>query len=120
VAAGDGSDGATVYFGLILAGLINGVDREEVLGRDWEPLLRLGRLHPLNPEIAGVAAGSFREKEPPHITGSGYVVRSLEAAQGAFHDAQDFRQAVLKAVKPGRRRLHDRGCLRAIGWGLLG
>jgi ADP-ribosylglycohydrolase len=29
------------------------------------------------------------------------VVRSLEAALWAFHDAQDFRQAVLKAVNLG-------------------
>ena len=36
--------------------------------------------HALHPEIAEVAAGSFREKEPPDIVGSGYAVKSLEAA----------------------------------------
>jgi ADP-ribosylglycohydrolase len=89
------------YFGLILAGLTNGIEREEVLARDWEPLRRLVQLHPLNAEIASVAAGSFREKKPPEISGSGYVVRSLEAALWAFHDSQDFRQAVLRAVNLG-------------------
>jgi ADP-ribosylglycohydrolase len=92
---------ACAYFGLILAGLINGVDREKVLSRDWEPLQKLLQLHPLDPELAGVAAGSFREKEPPKITGSGYVVRSLEAALWAFHNAEDFAEAVLKAVNLG-------------------
>jgi len=33
--------------------------------------------------------------------GSGYVVKSLEAALWAFHDAKDFRQAVLRAVNLG-------------------
>jgi len=34
----------------------------------------------LVPEIAEVAAGSFKQKNPSAIIGSGYVVRSLEAA----------------------------------------
>ena len=92
---------ACAYFGLILAGLINGGDRDEVLDPHWEPLLKLKQLHPLHHEVAQVAAGSFREKEPPDIVGSGYVVKSLEAALWAFHDATDFREAVLKAVNLG-------------------
>ena len=47
------------------------------------------------------AAGSFRQKQPPVIFGSGYVVKSLEAALWAFHDAKDFREAVLRAVNLG-------------------
>lgn len=92
---------ACAYLGLVLCGLIHGIDREEVLTRDWEPLLRLAELHPLHPEIAGVAAGSFRRKKPPEIVGSGYVVSSLEAALWAFHEATDFREAVLRAVNLG-------------------
>jgi len=56
---------------------------------------------PLHPEILEVAQGSFRSRKPPRIRGSGYVVRSLEAALWAFHDADDFRQAVLRAVNLG-------------------
>lgn len=48
-----------------------------------------------------MAAGSFRDKEPPEIVGSGYVVESLEAALWAFHDGRDFREAVLRAVNLG-------------------
>ncbi len=92
---------ACAYFGLILAGLINGLDRAEVLDPNWEPLCKLRQLHPLHPKIAQVAAGSFHEGKPPEIVGSGYVVKSLEAALWAFHDAGDFREAVLKAVNLG-------------------
>lgn len=92
---------ACAYFGLVLAGLIQGIDRHEVLARDWAPLRHLQSIAPLHPEILHVAQGSFREKQPPEIVGSGYVVKSLEAALWAFHDAQDFRQAVLRAVNLG-------------------
>ena len=92
---------ACAYFGLVLAGLINGVSRDEVLDPKWEHLAKLKRQITLHPELANVAAGSFREKAPPDVVGSGYVVKSLEAALWAFHDAKDFRGAVLKAVNLG-------------------
>lgn len=44
---------------------------------------------------------SFREKEPPAIQGSGWVVKSLEAALWAFQKADTFEEAVLKAVNLG-------------------
>jgi ADP-ribosylglycohydrolase len=89
------------YMGLLLCGLIHGLPREEVLSPDWEPLRRLKTAYALHPEIEEVASGSFRHKHPPEIVGSGYVVKSLEAALWAFHDAQDFREAVLRAVNLG-------------------
>ena len=79
---------ACVYMGLILAGLIHGYPREEVLGPSWPWLLRLREIHPLHPDVDEVATGNFRYKKPPEIVGSSYVVKSLEAALWAFHDAQ--------------------------------
>ncbi len=55
-------------------------------------------LHPL---IQEVAEGSFRHKQPPAIEGSGWVVKSLEAALWAFHAADSFEEAVLRAVNLG-------------------
>jgi len=92
---------ACAYLGLVLCGLIHGTDRDEVLAPNWGPVRQLRELHALHPEIGEVAAGSFREKSPPEIVGSGYVVKSLEAALWAFHDAKDFRQAILRAVNLG-------------------
>ncbi len=92
---------ACAYLGLVLCGLIHGIERDVVLSTNWGPLQQLKELHALHPEIAEVAAGSFREKEPPEIVGAGYVVKSLEAALWAFHDAKDFRQAVLRSVNLG-------------------
>lgn len=92
---------ACAYFGLLLAALIRGEDRQDVLDPAWPPLAELRKSHPLHPEIDAVAAGNFRGKQPPEIVGSGYVVESLEAALWAFHDAKDFREAVLRAVNLG-------------------
>ena len=89
------------YMALVLAGLMHGLDREEVLAADWAPLRELKEIELFHPEIETVAAGSFRQLNPPEIKGSGYVVKSLEAALWAFHNAVDFREAVLKAVNLG-------------------
>lgn len=89
------------YLGLVLSGLIHKVPREEVLSPDWPLLARVRKAYPLHAEVEEVAAGSFRRLKPPQIVGSGYVVKSLEAALWAFCDASDFRQAVLRAVNLG-------------------
>jgi ADP-ribosylglycohydrolase len=89
------------YFGILLAGLAHGLPRGEVLHPDWKPVEQLRELYPLHPEIDEVARGSFHRLRPPEVVGSGYVVKSLEAALWAFHDAADFREAVLRAVNLG-------------------
>jgi ADP-ribosylglycohydrolase len=89
------------YLAVVLAGLIHGAAREEVLAPDWPALRALRRVQPLHPEVDAVAQGSYRLRQPPEIRGSGYVVHSLEAALWAFSDAQDFAEAVLRAVNLG-------------------
>ncbi len=89
------------YLATLLAALIQGEDREQVLSPKWEPLQRLNDIKPLHPLILEIAQGSFRQKQPPAIQGSGWVVQSLEASLWAFHAAQSFDEAVLKAVNLG-------------------
>lgn len=89
------------YMALVLAGLLHGIDRDEVLAPDWQPLVHLTKLAPLHPAVAEVAAGSFRHKQPPEIKGSGWVVQSLEASLWAFHQADSFEEAVLQAANLG-------------------
>ncbi|MGI8980060.1 MAG: ADP-ribosylglycohydrolase family protein [Pirellulaceae bacterium] len=89
------------YLGLVLAGLVEGVDKKDVLSPAWPMLEELRSHTPLHPDIDEVAAGSFRTRQPPQIAGSGYVVRSLEAALWAFQQTDDFQSAVLRAVNLG-------------------
>jgi ADP-ribosyl-[dinitrogen reductase] hydrolase len=89
------------YLTVVLCGLIHGIDRDQLLAADWEPLRLVCDLEALHPEIDRVARGSFRKRQPPEIRGSGYVVESLEAALWAFHGAHNFGEAVLRAVNLG-------------------
>jgi ADP-ribosylglycohydrolase len=89
------------YLAIILAALIHGEDREDVLSPDWKQLTDLVSFKPLHPLIQEVAHGSFRQKQPPAIRGSGWVVQSLEASLWAFHAAENFEGAVLRAVNLG-------------------
>ena len=66
--------------------------------------LPAGQWHELGPwhgEIEDVADGSFRRREPPAIQGTGYVVKSIEAALWAFHRSTSFEQGALMAVNLG-------------------
>ena len=46
-------------------------------------------------------AGSFKEKQPPAIKGTGYVVNSLEAALWAFYNTDNFKDGCVMAVNLG-------------------
>lgn len=88
------------YMAVVLAALIQGEDRGNVLSPDWVHLEAIHKVEPLEPKVLAVARGSYRSKAAK-IEGSGWVVQSLEAALWAFHDAKDFSEAVLKAVNLG-------------------
>ncbi len=90
------------YMGGLLVALLNGVPKETVLAPGFHPVLGTWPDGGLGPEIAAIAAGSFKTKEPPAIRGSGYVVESLEAALWAFHRATTFKDGALLAVNLGR------------------
>jgi ADP-ribosyl-[dinitrogen reductase] hydrolase len=89
------------YFAGLLIGALGGVDKDTLLSPRYCPVKGYWDEHPLHPEIAAVADGSFLEKDPPQIRGTGYVVQSLEAALWAFARASSFQEAILMAVNLG-------------------
>ena len=89
------------YFGALLAGAVSGAGKDELLAARYAPQHGYWERHPLCSEISDVAVGSFKRKEPPEIKGSGYVVKSLEAALWAFHKSGSFREGALLAVNLG-------------------
>lgn len=81
--------------GAMTAALIGGADASDVFTPDfWD-------LGPLHPRIEQVARGSWREKEPPGIRGTGYCVDALEAALWAVGGARTFADAVRRAANLG-------------------
>ena len=89
------------YFAGLIIGALQGKSKAELLEAVYAPLPGLWESSPLTADIAAVAAGLFRAKEPPEIRGTGYVVQSVEAALWAFHRSTDFRSGCLLAVNLG-------------------
>ena len=89
------------YFASLLVGAMRGVPKEQLLSPRYEVVPGLWDEAPLVATIDEVATGSFEEKEPPEIRGTGHVVRTLEAALWAFDRTDDFRRGALKAVNLG-------------------
>ncbi|CAN5225762.1 hypothetical protein BH11PLA2_BH11PLA2_50180 [soil metagenome] len=53
------------------------------------------------PKVQAIAAGEYRSKNEAEIRGSGYVIKSLEAAAWCFLTTNTFHEAILKAVNLG-------------------
>jgi ADP-ribosylglycohydrolase len=92
---------ACQYLAGLLWGAINGVSKDELLSPLYSPVPGFWERNPLHPAIREVAEGSFWQRDPPYIKGTGYVVESLEAALWAFAKGSDFRESVLLAVNLG-------------------
>lgn len=93
-------DGCRYFAGLII-GALDGAAKDELLGDRYSPVAGCWDAHPLAPDIDEVACGSFRQRQPPQIQGTGYVVRSLEAALWAFHTTNSFADGCLAAANLG-------------------
>jgi len=89
------------YFGGLIAGALSGTTKEELISDCYAPIPGYWKENTLVPEIDEIASGSFKEKNPPEIRGTGYVVRSLEAALWAFYKSKTFEEGCLMAVNLG-------------------
>lgn len=85
----------------IIVGAIQGVSKETLLSPHYCPIPGYWETHPLVSEIDEIARGSYRQKQPPAIRGTGYVVESLEAALWAFDQSDSFAAGCLLAVNLG-------------------
>lgn len=107
------------YLASLIIGAVNGLSKGELLSPRYTPVPNYWDENPLCEEIDEVAAGSFKERMPriwPNaldyipglrassqgvIEGTGYVVKSLEAALWAFHRSHSFEEGCLLAVNLG-------------------
>jgi ADP-ribosyl-[dinitrogen reductase] hydrolase len=102
-------DACRLFSSLVVRALHGETKRQLVSAVNWDD-------EPLHEEVAAVASGSFRTKQPPQIKGTGYVVESLEAALWAFYHGSDFADCVRKAANLG----HDTDTTAAICGQLAG
>lgn len=96
----EAADACAYYAGLIV-GALRGVDKETLLRPEYSPAGDYWTANPASARVREVMRGPFKDKEPPRIVGSGYVVKSLEAALWAFHKSTSFREGALLAVNLG-------------------
>jgi ADP-ribosyl-[dinitrogen reductase] hydrolase len=93
------------YYGLLLVAAVQGIPREALLSPPctWTFFDKdlVTQILSLDPAILEVANGSFTQKQPPDIKGSGYVVRSMEAALWAFYHSTSFKEGALLAANLG-------------------
>jgi len=93
-------DACKYMAGMIIGGLI-GQSKEIILSRRYCPIPGYWEENILACEIDEIACGSFKNKNPPDIRGSGFVVESLEAALWAFYNSDNFKDGCLMAVNLG-------------------
>jgi len=89
------------YFCGLMLGALTGEHKDRLCVPRYHPTRGQWEAHELAPAISAVAAGSYREKAPPELRGTGYVVDALEAALWAFWHSSDFRDGALAAVNLG-------------------
>lgn len=86
-------------FGSMIFKALSGQNKAEILFGDPFPFAP--DTPPLSPNIQAIADGTYRDKTVEAITGSGYVVESLEAALWCFYQTDNFRDAILSAANLG-------------------
>lgn len=99
-AATESVEACEVLAAILVAGF-HGADKAAMLSPETMKRWRTEKGSSFSPAIEEVVMGSYERKEPPEIQGSGYVVRSLEAALWAFNKSSSFSDGVLLAVNLG-------------------
>lgn len=80
------------YFASLIAAALGGETKENLLQALYQPEI---------PKVASLAKGEFLDKQYCDLTGSGYVIESLESALWCFFKTNSFREAVLLAANIG-------------------
>jgi ADP-ribosylglycohydrolase len=88
------------FFGGLIVGALRGEPKDTLLSPRYSPTGEAWK-DSLCPEIDEIVSGSYKRKSPPEIVGSGYVVKSLEAALWAFHCSGSFEEGCLHAANLG-------------------
>jgi ADP-ribosyl-[dinitrogen reductase] hydrolase len=89
------------YLAALILGAVLEVEKSVLLSDRYSPVPDLWAQKPLVKEIEDIARGSFKERQPPKIKSTGYVVDTLEAALWAFYHGDSFEQGCRLAVNLG-------------------
>ena len=82
------------YLGLVMLRALKGMEKDEVLAPCDDSLID-------SESILGISNGAYFQMTRDEIRGSGYVVKSLEAALWCFYRTSSFKEAILMAANLG-------------------
>lgn len=80
------------YFAALLVAAFTAHSKQQLLAMQYQAA---------TPKIAGIVKGDFIRKQYSELTGSGYVIESLESALWCFYHSQNFKEAILLAANIG-------------------
>jgi ADP-ribosyl-[dinitrogen reductase] hydrolase len=96
------------YLGALIIGVVGGNNnsnntnkKEVILSPFYSPIPKYWDKYPLSSELTNVINGSFKRLNPPDIRGSGYALKTLEAAMWAFYRSDTFEEGCVMAVNLG-------------------
>ena len=89
------------YMASLIVGFLQGLPKDAVLAPSYEAVPRLWDHEPLARQVAIIRQGSFRQRNPPQVRGTGYVIACLEAALWAFARSASFEEGALMAANLG-------------------
>lgn len=89
------------YFAGLIIGALGNLPKETILSPLYSPIGDLWKQESLCPAIRNIAAGSFKDRQPPDIRGTGYVADTLETALWAFCRTESFEEGMLASVNLG-------------------
>lgn len=92
---------AARYYAALLVGALNGESKDKLLAPYYGSTPDFWLNRPLSSKIGAIAQGFYKNMKPPQIAGTGYVVKSLEAALWAFYKTNTFKKGALMAVNLG-------------------
>lgn len=80
------------YFASLLASALTCSNKEALVHTFYQPATE---------KVAAIAGGAYLNKSYDALTGSGYVIESLESALWCFHRSSNFKEAILLAANIG-------------------
>lgn len=83
---------ACKYFASLLVIAMSSRNKAELISTFYQPTTS---------KVSSIASGLYLEKSYEQLTGSGYVIESLESALWCFHKANSFEEAILLAANIG-------------------
>jgi ADP-ribosyl-[dinitrogen reductase] hydrolase len=98
------------YFGALNIGVLNNNNNKnnntndkktEILSPFYSLIPNYWNIYPLDSKLNDIINGSYKRLNPPTISGSGYVLNTLEAALWAFYRSQTFEEGCLMVVNLG-------------------